>query len=283
MFRALSRVRARVRVGLAWRMNSLRSRLAMASEKRIEKAFLRKIRPYRNRHLGEKCIIMGCGPSLNSVPPEVLDRFITFGVNRAYRKTAPDYMVLIDSGPSFLKEMRMFAAERSIPFFLSWTWGNLDQSRIRMRNEIVMPFVRFPVDYTTSEDGVRYRSWLAQLYSDPDRLELGVTSNANVIPEAAIPLALYMGFERIYLAGVDMKSTPHLSGDHFFGSTASSERMELYYERERKKYGVWGYDARIFPYDIIRDSPIADRIYNLNPDSAVTQLQYASIEDLSTE
>lgn len=42
------------------------------------------LKPYRNRHLGETCVIIGNGPSLNQTPMHLLRDVPTFGLNRLY-------------------------------------------------------------------------------------------------------------------------------------------------------------------------------------------------------
>ena len=49
------------------------------------------------KHSGETCIVIGNGPSLNGVPKELLDKYITFGSNKIYTLPhQPDYYCIID-------------------------------------------------------------------------------------------------------------------------------------------------------------------------------------------
>ena len=49
------------------------------------------------KHSGETCIVIGNGPSLNDVPRELLDKYITFGSNKIYTLPhVPDYYCIID-------------------------------------------------------------------------------------------------------------------------------------------------------------------------------------------
>lgn len=56
---------------------------------------------FKNMHYGETCVVIGNGPSLNSVDFEILQKFTTFGVNGIFYKTdevgfIPDYYVVED-------------------------------------------------------------------------------------------------------------------------------------------------------------------------------------------
>ena len=51
----------------------------------------------KDTHLGETCIVIGNGPSLNGVPRELLDSYVTFGSNKIYELPyTPDYYCIID-------------------------------------------------------------------------------------------------------------------------------------------------------------------------------------------
>lgn len=61
-----------------------------------------KIRKFHNKHKGERCFIIGNGPSLNKLDLSKLDNEITFGVNGIFYKTKemglrPTYYVVEDS------------------------------------------------------------------------------------------------------------------------------------------------------------------------------------------
>ena len=53
---------------------------------------------FENKHLGETCIIIGNGPSLNDIPLELLNAYPTFGTNRIYlmENFTPSYYVSVN-------------------------------------------------------------------------------------------------------------------------------------------------------------------------------------------
>lgn len=234
--------------------------------------FRKKLRPYYNKHSGESCIITACGPSLEHLPEELFEKYMVIGVNASYRKIMPDYMTIIDTKLSWVPEARKIANEQSILLFISWTWGGFEFRSTVYDNEITMPFKRFPVDY--GYKGYPYREWLYRVYNNPCRLEDGVTSNISVVPESAIPLALYMGFDKIYLAGVDF-SFPKGKKHFYKDSEEDKKALSLQSELEKKREGQGDiFVMRMFVFDILAASVNRNRIFNLNPDSAVRQFEF---------
>lgn len=56
-----------------------------------------KLYKFHDKHLGEACIVIGNGPSLNGVPKELLDRYVTFGSNKIYELPyTPTYYSICD-------------------------------------------------------------------------------------------------------------------------------------------------------------------------------------------
>lgn len=58
--------------------------------------------PFKDKHRGQTCVIIGNGPSLNKIDFKTLEKFITFGVNGIFYKFdelgfVPDYYVVEDT------------------------------------------------------------------------------------------------------------------------------------------------------------------------------------------
>ncbi len=161
---------------------------------------------FRDRHSGEKCIILGNGPSLNDVD---LKRFsqksIVFAVNNYYRqcqRIPVNYYVVAD------------------PFYfdpdLYHDYGKFFYANIKeleQDNKDICYF--FPVqfaDYLVSK-GTQWlntyyflanRDWNKRVDNDVD-LTKGIFGRYSVI-QYCVLMAVYMGFKEIYLIGCEETS-----------------------------------------------------------------------------
>jgi hypothetical protein len=154
----------------AWRLSAKR------------RASVERLAAMRDRHRGERCFIIGNGPSLNRTDLTRLRRERTFGLNRIYLKFeelgfATTYLACVNK-----LVISQCAAELEglpCPKFIGWT----------ARRQI-----RF------TDDMVLVRSLAAPgFYADPsDGLWQGST-----VTYVAIQLAYFMGFDPVVLIGVD--------------------------------------------------------------------------------
>ena len=152
------------------------------------KAVVEQISKYRNIHKGQRCFIIGTGPSLTIADLEALKDEITFAPNRIYElldKTSwrPTYYICQDHN-------------------LIQTFGN------RIKGvEANTSFL--PVDYKNLFVGEKYRFFAlkeknfypndAEFSYDPSKF----LAQGYTVTYGAIQLAIYMGFTDIYLIGVD--------------------------------------------------------------------------------
>lgn len=165
---------------IAWRLD----RTAAASRARL--------RPFRNKHLGQRCFILGNGPSLKQMNLGSLKNEYTFGLNRIY--LAFDWLGFI---PSYYVAVNSLVMEQcaedinSVPTtrFLSW------QNRHRMM---------------TTTNAIYLRSKPYPHFST--EIVNGVWEGATVT-YVAMQLAHYMGFSKVIIVGVDhsfaTKGEPH--------------------------------------------------------------------------
>ena len=155
----------------------------------------RMIRNYKNLHAGERCFIIGNGPSLNKMDLHPLAGEITFSLNRGYlyydRIGEPcTYLVSVNA-----YVMRQFAEEilaLDNTRFLAWGCRRL-----------------FPID-----DRIGFIAGPTR--NDPPRFSTDVTRDiwgGATVTYVAMQLAYYMGFKQAILIGVDhrfaTKGDPH--------------------------------------------------------------------------
>lgn len=165
----------------------------------------RRLTSMHNRHLGERCFVLGNGPSLSRSNLNRLGGQITFGLNRIF--------LMFDKTefrPTYYACMNRLVLEQSadsirvlaIPRFVNWTLRNLfdrDETCLFLQE-------RFTPSFSTD-------------------LRRGVWGGATVT-YVALQIAYFMGFAEVILLGVDhhyeAKGTPHSTvvgrggeGDHF--------------------------------------------------------------------
>jgi hypothetical protein len=145
-----------------------------------------QLRSMRGRHAGERCVIVGNGPSLREMDLAALGSEVTFGLNRGYllfQKLgfAPTYLVAVN-----VNVVDQFAGEilaQPSTTFVSW---HTRRFLPRGHRAILMRPVRGPL-----------------FSKDPAR---GIWNGATVT-YAALQLAYHMGFAEVILIGVDHSFT----------------------------------------------------------------------------
>lgn len=152
----------------------------------------RRLRSYKDKYRGERCFIIGNGPSLNKTDLTLLAAEYTFGLNRIYLifKELGFYTTFFVSVNKLVIAQSNHDIEKLlIPTFLSWNSHNLIQFRSNMM------FIN-----SLSDPG---------FYPDVTK---GLWEGATVT-FVAMQLAYFMGFNQVILIGVDhsfaTKGKPH--------------------------------------------------------------------------
>ncbi len=153
-------------------------------------------RALKGGHAGERCFVIGNGPSLL---PEDLDKLAAegetcFGTNRIYciypqTKWRPDYYICFDM-EAVSTLMQDIKDAGDYPKFINYKGARFGREE---KDNIHYIFVadKFMAD--------AFKQECPTLRDDVDK---GVTRSATVTV-AAIEMAIYMGFKTIYLLGVD--------------------------------------------------------------------------------
>jgi hypothetical protein len=153
-----------------------------------------KIEYYKNLHAGERCFIVGTGPSLTIEDVKKLKGSISIGVNTLYKlfheaDWKSDYYCIID--PDTYENIKdELSGYKDIPLFYA-------ENRLLDKNVKGIPFELNCSDF--------YRLKAPDVFSftsfSPD-LDKYIYDGASVV-YAALEIAVYMGFKEIYLLGVD--------------------------------------------------------------------------------
>lgn len=186
----------------------MRIRMRLKTECNIQNIKIRRkynkiFQSLKGIHKGQRCFIIGNGPSLTAEDLSLLKEEYSFAANRIfyiYNQTewrptyycAQDELVIdsiLDKLPSILKECKKM-------FLISSCFEKVDAS-IRNNENVLF----FCAKYA--------RAYKKRLFSEAIDQYI---SGGGTITYAAIQIAAYMGFREIYLIGVDHSySTPSLN------------------------------------------------------------------------
>ena len=147
------------------------------------RASRRRLARFRDRHRGERCFVLGNGPSLNLVDLERLRGETTFGLNRIYLKFEEvgyetDYLVCINK-----HVLRQFAADlRALKCIRFLAAGH---------DDLFQPLERLLMIPTLHAIGFARNPTVRGVHE------------GGTVTFAALQLAYFMGFAEVVLVGVD--------------------------------------------------------------------------------
>lgn len=175
---------------------------AIKSRKVLTKEDIEKIRSYKDIHKGERCFIIGTGPSQNAHDLDMLKDEITFTVNtgyKAYAKTqwrADYYVMMDDNGSDILKEV-LNGTNRYDGIFCSTLLKNYGSTgeEIRLAENASNVFM-----FDTVWNKILPKLFPIAKFSDDISQ---VVYCGKTVVYACIQIAAYMGFSEIYLSGID--------------------------------------------------------------------------------
>jgi hypothetical protein len=149
--------------------------------------YRKRLEPFRNKHSGERCFIIGNGPSLNRMDLSLLKDCTCFGLNKIYMiferaGLKIDYHVAVN--PLVIQQGADDFAKIGCPSFLAYHASRGVVDDFADANYLMTSSYR-PAPYTFTPD-----------ITFP--LHEGYT-----VTYVAMQIAFYMGFSEVYLIGVD--------------------------------------------------------------------------------
>lgn len=154
------------------------------------------IRNLKNTHIGERCFIIGNGPSLTVEDLDSLRNEFCFAANRIYRvfdktKWRPQIYLCVDS--FVLKDLKDIIRNLELPVILL----HLEAKKYKLEQQnknilYINNFYPFLINQHKYINGIKVSSDVSKYFT------AGETVTFN-----SIQLAFYMGFKEIYLLGVD--------------------------------------------------------------------------------
>jgi hypothetical protein len=188
----------------------MRARISELTPRRVGEAVVRRLRAvpdrvawylpsgranrarlaaYRDRHRGERCYVLGNGPSLARTDLARLAGAVTFGANRIYLAHQPTYLTCINE--LVLEQFRDDIARLPCPKFLNWNRRQLFDDA-----HFVCLGLGLADDFATD-------------VTQP-------LASGGTVTFVALQLAYFMGFHEVVLLGVD----------HAFADTGTPNRTE---------------------------------------------------------
>jgi hypothetical protein len=217
----------------------------------------KRLYTYKDKYKGQRCFLVGNGPSLTVSDLELIQGEITFGCNRVYKMFEnttwrPTYFCMIDALIAKYSSEEL-AEKVDAPLFTNINTRDLMEHKpknlIFARNLGVNP-------YRVSGNFEAYY----------------VPSGATVMT-FMLELAMYMGFSEIYLLGVDCTSSLSVQG-HCAGGYVNQHLIQKDIERIQQRLNdptltaeqvaAYYFDKSTFSYKVIRDyADVHDfKIYN---------------------
>lgn len=230
-----------------WPATTLRRQYLMMSYSKS--ADSKHIQTLKNTHLGERCFVIGNGPSLC---PEDLERikdeesFASNGIFHIFEKTQwrPSYYLSTDNDfiAANIKSIKQNGAYPKFINYKSSIYGRTD------KNNITYLYLagKFHIDPCAPQ--------VKKLSDDISKY----ASCVHTVTVTAIELAVYMGFKKIYLLGVDnnyakkigpdghIYNDPSVKADYFAGMKDANGK-------ENSSVSVQSVDAMNYSYELAKD------------------------------
>jgi hypothetical protein len=185
------------------------------------------LKSYINKHKGERCFVIGTGPSLNKTKMHLLTNEILFGVNtlyRGYKKFGIECQYYGVSDDKVWKTHHKEILKLNTTLFIA---GKAEISYMALKqSELPHICTIIPV----KENGIM---WVEKSF--PDDLSNGFYWGNTVVIDVCLQLAFLMGFLKVYLVGCDQD----YSGAHRFDGL----RTENVIDEHRFKYNNTSFEV----------------------------------------
>ena len=236
-----------------------------------------------NIHLGKRCFIVGTGPSINEQDLTLLENEITIGISGLFNhkdisKIKPNYYVL---APVFEYHLKYNKAEN----YINW----LKEMDKKLPNDVIMIVHIGDKKYIEdnnifSNKKIYWKKYVAWNKKEIHNINLEQIPDISSVSETAVHVALYLGFDKIYMLGFDHNWFEDL---HVY---FDSKEYNKYFENIGKKaVEKFGFDSE---FQMERHAKIFNKykkyyklkknIYNANanPDSYVDTFPKVKFESL---
>lgn len=208
----------RISGALFRRIKAVPHRLAWSGFSTYARENKKRLREFKNIHKGERCFIIGNGPSLNKTDLSFLKNEFTFGMNRIYLMfdkvgfettyfAAVNHLVLDQFG----KEISKY----KMPKFIPWSRRN---------------------DFGKESNYIYLNESFNEIFAEDIDKPFG---NGGTVTYTCIQLAFHMGFSEVYLIGIDHNFVDKgISGKEIISKSADKNHFDPNYFGKGVKWGL---------------------------------------------
>jgi hypothetical protein len=226
---------------------------------------------YKNKHIGERCFILGTGPSLNLLSKVQIDKLskeIVFGVNSVYKADivspiVPKYYALLDNlywgewSHTFADVANRYSHQP--PIFITDLRARSFSEKASIANQSLYVYSK---KYPTNKIS--------------EKLDSNIFAAMNVI-SYSILAAMYMGFKDIYLLGCDYNAFCTAGKGHAYDDKSELKQSNYNLAFYLKFYWI----TTEFHYLIAKLAKEKGvNVVNLTPNSLLDAYQRFSIDDI---
>jgi hypothetical protein len=189
---------------------------------------IRANRRFKDLHAGQRCFILGTGPSLKTLSGGQIERLkkeIVFGSNSLYKANisdslTPSYYALFDNAywaemqDTFLDIRKKYGQGKPV-FLTDWRAKNV-MTRMGIKSQSLFLYSKkYPVDSISC------------------RLDKNMYVGHNVV-NISILIAIYMGFKEIYLLGCDYSSFVAQENNHCYDDVDEVQSCKASFREQYK-------------------------------------------------
>lgn len=165
-----------------------------------EQDCLKDVSRFKNKYYGERCFVVGNGPSLLEKDIAKIKNEYNFAVNMMYEnferlRWKPSFYVIIDRVMSKIFEDDELLFRKTI--------GNIEWFFAEYKTGLYAKYHKEKPENLIFFKDITKRIGREQEYSFSDDMEKGIYRGQSVVYDV-LQMAVYMGFKKIYLIGVDM-------------------------------------------------------------------------------
>ena len=227
---------------------------------------------FKDKYKGQRCFIIGNGPSINRQDLTLLKDEITFVVNRF-----PHHKAAFEINPSFYVSVD--------PKFASGEWGTDFIEQLDQKLPNVHCFLSLDGKKFVQKNGLLKHHPISVIqpnqyycfgYDTPIDLTKGNPGKSNVT-KTSLAIALYMGITEINLIGIDGNGLLKSDQSHFYGHEPQpSDQLELENDLISMSLGLRGWRAIL---EMCEKRGILLR--SINPETALTALPQGNFPGLN--
>lgn len=197
---------------------------AIRTKRRLTEQDRKEIQRFKNIHKGRRCFIVGTGPSQNVRDLNSLKNEITFTVNNAYKsydgtEWRADYYVVMDDNAEYILDNLFLERYEHKCVFYNSRLQYKGKNGVKLADDAAHTMLLHTV----------WNRWVPHLFPimrfSDDISKVIYTGKTVVL--ACIQIAAYMGFDEIYLSGIDCDYSGMLHSPIMGGNKAEDMRGRL--------------------------------------------------------